>query len=66
MFKVALVSIRNSVYIFLPLLSCLLVLHCQLVDGSGLKEILETCSLATIGVSAVVGVNQIKRALYCV
>ena len=45
---------------------CLLVVHGQLVDGSGLKEILETCSLATIGVSAAVDVNQIKRALYCV
>ena len=42
---------------------CLLVVHGQLVDGSGLKEILETCSLATIGVSAVVDVNQIKCTL---
>ena len=45
---------------------CLLVVHGQLVGGSGVKKILETCSLATIGFSAVVDVNQIKRALYCV
>ena len=44
----------------------LLVVHHQLVDGNDLKEILETCSLATIGVSAVVDINQIKRAFYCV
>ena len=45
---------------------CLLVTHGQLILGSGLKEILDTCSLATIGVGAVVDVNQIKRARYCV
>ena len=45
---------------------CILVVHGQLVAGSGLKEILETYSLATIGASAVVGINQIKRRLYCV
>ena len=45
---------------------CLLVVNGQLLDDSGLKEILETCSLVTIGVSAVVGLNQIKHALYCV
>ena len=36
---------------------CLLVVHGQLLDGSGLKGMLETCSLATIGVGAVVDVN---------
>ena len=41
-------------------------MHGQLVAGSGLKEILETYSLATIGASAVVEINQIKRRLYCV
>ena len=41
-------------------------MHGQLADGSGLKEILETCSLVIIGASAVVDVNQIKGALYCV
>lgn len=41
-------------------------MHGQLVAGSGLKEILETYSLATIGASAVVGINQIKRRFYCV
>ena len=45
---------------------CLLVTHGQFIEGSGLREILVACSLATIGVSAVVEVNQIKRAQYCV
>ena len=45
---------------------CMLVTHGQLIAGSGLKEILESCSLATIGAGAVVDVNQIKRARYCV
>ena len=45
---------------------CLLVIHGQFVQDSGLKDILGTCSLATIGVGAVVDVNQIKRARYCV
>ena len=45
---------------------CILVVHDQLVAGSGLKEIFETYSLATIGASAVVDINQIKRRLYCV
>ena len=44
----------------------LLVTHGQFIDGSGLREIYETCSLATIGVGAVVDVNQIKRAGHCV
>ena len=35
----------------------LLVTHGQFIDGSGLREIRETCSLATIGVGAVVDVN---------
>ena len=43
---------------------CLLVTHGQFTEGSGLREIIETCSLATIGVGAVVDVNQIKRAHY--
>ena len=44
---------------------CLLVTHGQFNEESGLREILKTCSLATIGASAVVDVNQIKRACYC-
>ena len=44
---------------------CLLVVHGQLIENSGLKEILDTCSLATIGTGAVVDVNHIKRARYC-
>ena len=45
---------------------CLLVTHGQFIEGNGLREILEACSLATIGVGAVVDVNQIKQARYCV
>ena len=37
-----------------------------MASGSGLKENLDTCSLSTIGVGAVVDVNQINRARYCV
>ena len=43
-----------------------MVTHAQFIEGSGLREILETCLLATIRVGAVVDVNQIKRARYCV
>ena len=42
----------------------LLVTHGQFIEGSGLREILKTCSLATIGVGTVTDVNQIKRARY--
>ena len=45
---------------------CLLVTHGQFIEGSGLREILDACLLVTIGVGAVVDVNQIKRARYCV
>ena len=45
---------------------CLLVTHGQFIEGSGLREILEASTLVTIGVGAVVDVNQIKRARYCV
>ena len=43
----------------------LLVLHGMLIDGSGLMEILNLQKLSTIGVSAVVDVNSIKRATCC-
>ena len=39
---------------------CLLVTHGQFIEGSGLREILEACSLATIRVGAVVDINQNK------
>ena len=45
---------------------CLLVTLGQFIEGSGLREILETCPLTTIRVGTVVDVNQIKRAHYCV
>ena len=45
---------------------CLLVTHGQFIEGSGLREILEVFSLATIGVGTVFDFNQIKWACYCV
>ena len=39
----------------------LLVVLAQLIDGSGLLEILNLQKLSTIGVSAVVDVNSIKK-----
>ena len=44
----------------------LLVLHGQLIKGSGLTEILNLQKLSTIGLSAVVDVNSIKTATYCI
>ena len=45
---------------------CLLVTHGQFICGSGLREILEKCSLATIEVGTTVDVNQIKQTRYYV
>ena len=42
----------------------LLVLHGQLIEGSGLMEILNLQKLSTIGLSAVAHKNSIKRAAY--
>ena len=39
---------------------CLLVTYGQFIEGSGLREILETFSLAAIVVGAVVDVKQIN------
>ena len=44
----------------------LLSLHSELIIGSGLLEILNQLNFSTIGVSAVVDVNSIKRARYCI
>ena len=44
----------------------LLDLHGQLSKGSGSMEILNLQKLSTIGLSAVVDVNSIKRATYCI
>ena len=44
----------------------LLVLHGQLIKGSGLMKILNLQKLSTIQFSAVVDVNSIKRATYCI
>ena len=43
----------------------MLIVHVQLIVNSGLKEILESCSIATIEVGAVVDVSQIKRSPHC-
>ena len=43
----------------------ILVMHGELVNGSGLSNILNVNDLSIIGTSAVVDVNDIKRARYC-
>ena len=43
----------------------ILVIHGKLIDGSGLREILNTNELSIIGTSVAVDVNDIKRARYC-
>ena len=43
---------------------CLLVIHGQLIKGSGLLEILRENQFSMIGLSSVVDVNNIKRARY--
>ena len=43
-----------------------MVTHEQFINGSGLRELLQTCSLPTIGLGVVIDVNQIKRTRYCV
>ena len=43
---------------------CILVIHGQLIEGSGLLEILTENRFSMIGLSAVVDVNNIKRARY--
>ena len=44
---------------------CALIMHGQLIDGSGLAKILNLSSLSTIGTKDVVDANHIKRARYC-
>ena len=43
---------------------CILVIHGQLIKGSGLLETLTEKKFSMIGLSAVVNVNNIKRARY--
>ena len=43
-----------------------LVLHGQLINGAGLMEMVNLQKLSTIGFSAVVNVNSIKRATYSI
>ena len=43
----------------------ILVIHGKLIDGSGLREILNTNELSIIGTSVAVDVNDIKHTRYC-
>ena len=43
----------------------LLTVHGELVKGSGLENILSACDLSIIGTGALVNVNHIKQARYC-
>ena len=43
----------------------LLAMHGQMIEGSGLLDVLNQYEFSTIGLSAVVDVNSIKRASYC-
>ena len=43
----------------------LLLIHGQIIKGSGLECVLERNKLSTEGTSAIVDVNDIKRARYC-
>ena len=42
-----------------------LVMHGELIKGSGLEKVLAANDLSIVGTSAVVDVNDIKRARYC-
>ena len=42
-----------------------LVMHGEIIKGSGLEKILSSNDLSIIGTSAIVDVNDIKRARYC-
>ena len=42
-----------------------LVMHGEIIKGSGLEKILSSNDLSIIGTSAVVDGNDIKRILYC-
>ena len=44
----------------------LLVMHGQLIDGSGLLKLMKQHQFTTIGLSAVVDVSSIKRARYAI
>ena len=48
----------------LPIDQSLLVIHGQLIEGSGLVQILTENKFSMIGLSVVVDVNNIKRARY--
>ena len=43
-----------------------LICHGQLILGSGLPDILKISNLSLLGTSAIVDVNDIKRARYCI
>ena len=43
----------------------LLVIHGELIKGSGLESILSASNISIIGTEAMVNVNQVKQARYC-
>ena len=50
----------------LHLEQAILAMHGQLIDGSGLLQLIEQYHFTTIGMSSVVDVSSIKRARYCI
>ena len=44
----------------------LLAIHDQLIEGSGLTEILTLYNFSTIGLSAIIDASHIKRARYAI
>ena len=43
----------------------LLVMHGEIIKGSGLDTIMQHANLSTIGTSAIIDANHIKRSRYC-
>ena len=54
-----------SLFAGLHIEESLLTTHGELVKGSGLENILSACDLSIIGTGALVNVNHIKQARYC-
>ena len=43
----------------------LLVIYADIIKGSGIKQILDANELSVVGTDAIVNVNDIKKARYC-
>ena len=50
----------------LHLEQAILAMHGQLIDGSGLLQLIEQYHFTTIGMSSVVDVSSIKTVMYCI